>query len=457
MNKNIKSFLKFISSKDLFIWDVKSHFISSNIFKENIPFVLFGDFLSKGNISKIEIKDNVTYKILGVKSYGKGVFENRIVLGKTLKMKTYQIAQENHLFWCKVDTKNGAFGVVTKSLSDGIASSNMTFAKINIDKINITYLQTLFKSKKINTYLDSYVTGTTNRKYIKPNQLLTEIKIPLPILKEQNRIVIKYTNKILLAENQEKEAKEIEESIEKYLFKELGIEKIEKKVKNSKLQFIASKNLDRWDTLFLIGNIPILKAKYPIVKFSKIITHFNTNKKDDSLRINSKNYPDKDFFYIGMEHIEKETGKLLQDGYVKGKEIKSQTIEVPSNYLLYGKLRPYLNKYWINSLDKNNIICSSEFFVFDIDENINKLFFKYCLSSNFIQMQITDKTSGARMPRINEATFMSLDTPIPPIEIQNKIAIEITKRKEKITQLKQDALKNREDAIKEFEEEIFTK
>jgi len=248
----------------------------------------------------------------------------------------------------------------------------------------------------------------------------------------------------------------MEESIEKYLFTELGIEKIEEKKKNSGLKFIDSKDINRWDTLFLIGSIPTLKSKYPIVKFSKIITYFNINKDKESLRINSKNYPNKDFTYIGMEDIEKETGNLLLINNVKGIEIKSQTIKVPSNYLLFGKLRPYLNKYWINELDNDNIICSSEFFVFDIDKKINKLFFKYCLSSNFIQMQITDKTSGARMPRINEATFMSLDTPIPPIEIQNNIAIEIRKRKNEIKLLKINAIQNRENAIKEFEEEIFT-
>jgi len=457
MSQDKKTYLKIISSFDLRTWDVKSHFKSEDIFKDKIPLLVFGSFLSKGEISKIQIQDNKKYKILGVRSYGKGAYLNRVTDGKDLKMKTYQIAQEDHLFWCKVDTKNGAFGVIKEDLKDGIASSNMTFAKINTKKINTEYLQILFKSKKINAYMDTYVTGTTNRKYIKPNQLLNEIKIPLPSVEEQNRLLENYNAKIALAQNQEKEAKEIEESIEKYLFDELGIEKIEEKKKSSKLQFIESKNINRWDVLFLIGNIPVLKAKYPIVKFSKLITNFNTDKNQKSLRINSKEYPNKDFTYIGMEHIEKETGTLLEANKVKGIDIKSQTIKVPKDYLIYGKLRPYLNKFWLNKTDYNNIICSSEFFVFDIDENTNKLFFKYCLSSKFIQMQITDKTSGARMPRINEVTFMSLDTPIPPIEIQNIIAKEITKRKNKIKQLKKEAIQNRDSAIREFEEEIFAK
>ena len=45
---------------------------------------------------------------------------------------------------------------------------------------------------------------------------------------------------------------------------------------------------------------------------------------------------------------------------------------------------------------------------------------------------------------------------IPPFDIQEKIVVEITKRKEKIKQLKREAIQNRKNAIKEFEEEIFT-
>ena len=45
--------------------------------------------------------------------------------------------------------------------------------------------------------------------------------------------------------------------------------------------------------------------------------------------------------------------------------------------------------------------------------------------------------------------------PLPPLKIQEKIANEITKRKEQIKKLKNEAQKNRELAIKEFEREIF--
>ena len=74
--------------------------------------------------------------------------------------------------------------------------------------------------------MDGYVTGTTNRKYIKPDQLREEIKIILPSLVQQNKIVSKYNSKIQLAKQQEEQAKKLELDIENYLFDVLGIEKI---------------------------------------------------------------------------------------------------------------------------------------------------------------------------------------------------------------------------------------
>ena len=444
-----------IPFSELNIWDVKSFFHQADVFSEKHPVVLFGEFLTKPQIEKIKIVDSGEYKILGARSYGKGVFVNRIVKGSTLKMRTYQQAKENHLFWCKVDTKNGAFGIITPELADGVGSSNMTFAKIETNKANPEYVQLLFGSKKVNEYMDGYVSGTTNRKYIKPDQLREEIKIPLPSLKEQNRIVENYNDKVTLAKEQEIKANQIEIEISEYLNNTLGIIPIKEKENYSGLQYIKFNDVSRWDSLFLIGNLPSLEAKFPIEKFSNAITNFNKGEKGKSIRMNSKEYPNDDFHYIGMEHIEKETGRLLVINKVKGIEIKSQTLRVPKDYLMFGKLRPYLNKYWINDTDIDNIICSSEFFVFDISEKINKLFFKYVLSSDFIQSQISDKTSGARIPRINENIFFNLQFPLPPFDIQTKIADKISSLKKEMSKLKRSSEQNRELAKKEFEKEIF--
>ena len=85
----------------------------------------------------------------------------------------------------------------------------MTFAEIDTSKINVDFLQLLFTCKGVMQYLDSFVTGTTNRKYIRPEQLLNEIKIPLPALKEQEALVKDYHSKINEAESLTKKSKNL--------------------------------------------------------------------------------------------------------------------------------------------------------------------------------------------------------------------------------------------------------
>ena len=183
--------LKFINFKDMSYWTTKRFFAKELTFSKKYPLKLFGYFLEKITPKIEQIKDEKNYPIIGVRSYGLGAYINRISLGKNLKMKKYQLAEENHLIWCKVDTKNGAFGIVTSNLRDSYASSNMALAKIDNSKITNEYLQLIFRSKKIQQYLDSFVSGTTNRKYIKIDELLSKIQIPLPSLEMQKEFVNK--------------------------------------------------------------------------------------------------------------------------------------------------------------------------------------------------------------------------------------------------------------------------
>lgn len=155
-----------------------------------------------------------------------------------------------------------------------------------------------------------------------------------------------------------------------------------------------------------------------------------------------------------MENIEKESGNLLKLDEVNGIDIKSQTIKLPKKFFLYGKLRPYLNKYFFNDLESDNIIVSSEFFVFSV-KNINEQYFKYILSSSFVQSQIENHMKGARMPRISEETFRNLVIPFPSIETQNKIVKHILELKDNIKMLNQESKYNKILALEKFEKEVF--
>ena len=150
-----------------------------------------GDILKLNTTSKVSIKDDEKYLIAGVQNYGKGIVIRKEVLGFELKMKTYQKISSNQLMWCKVDTKNGAFGLTKQQHIGSLASPNMALADINTEKINVEFLEILFRQEVFANYITKLSSGTTNRKYLTPKQLFQTVEIPNLSLSEQTLFVEK--------------------------------------------------------------------------------------------------------------------------------------------------------------------------------------------------------------------------------------------------------------------------
>ncbi|WP_392436649.1 restriction endonuclease subunit S [Cruoricaptor ignavus] len=400
------SWLKFVDYSKFDKWFV-SYYINPNNFDSTFSLVELRNVISpiKNKIRKIDYKKD--FPVVKKISFADGVIHLRDEL--ETNMDLYAL-EKGDLLVSKINFHQGALAINT--IGKLVCTTHYQPYHINRDIVNDKYLVMAIRSQNFKNHLSFLrAEGIKNEATY---EFISSLLIPLPPLSEQQKIVEAYERKINDAQELQLKAQNLEADIEKYLFEELGISLTQKKNSKVGLQFVSFKDIERWDAMFLMGQIDQIQSKYKVQKFSKIISSFNRNNDGKSIRVDSYKTPDRDFRYIGMENIEKGTGKLLELQNVKGLEIKSQTLNVPPGFLIYGKLRPYLNKYWINETDFENIICSSEFFVFDIEEKVlDKYFFKYVLASKIIQTQISDKTSGARMPRINEEIFFNLKLPMP--------------------------------------------
>ncbi|MDF0590996.1 restriction endonuclease subunit S [Candidatus Methanocrinis natronophilus] len=157
--------------------------------KTNWPIRSLGDGLEINKDSWIEIDNLTEYNILGVTSRGVGIAIKRMVRGFELTMRRYQVASNNQLMWCKVDTKNGAFGVTKDNHLGSLASSNMCLADINTKIFNPKFLEFLFRLPLVYEELTNASLGTTNRQYLKPQELLDNVKFHVPPIDEQRRMV----------------------------------------------------------------------------------------------------------------------------------------------------------------------------------------------------------------------------------------------------------------------------
>jgi type I restriction enzyme S subunit len=149
--------------------------------------------------------------------------------------------------------------------------------------------------------------------------------------------------------------------------------------------------------------------------------------------------------YVGMEHIESNTGRFL--GSLDPVSVKSNTFRFTSKHVLYGRLRPYLNKVLVPDFDGH---CSTEIFPFLPKRSMSREFLRYWLASDEIVERINATCTGARMPRANMDAVLDFEIPLPPLPEQQRIVTCLdqvssnTRRLETDYQKKLDAL----DALK---------
>lgn len=124
----------------------------------------------------------------------------------------------------------------------------------------------------------------------------------------------------------------------------------------------------------------------------------------------------KEVKYIGLEHIEKGTGKLVGCGY--SREVRSTKTRFRRGDLLYGKLRPYLNKVYVADFDG---VCSTDILVFPSSLASNRFLLYRLLGRDFVGFA-SQNVSGVQHPRVSFATLSRFELALPPLNEQDRIA-----------------------------------
>lgn len=126
----------------------------------------------------------------------------------------------------------------------------------------------------------------------------------------------------------------------------------------------------------------------------------------------SANYP-----CIELEHINQVTGSI--NGFVDSKTQKSTKNRFVKGQVLFGKLRPYLKKYWFAEYEG---VCSSEIWVLKAknQKTTNKFIFYFIQQHRFIQT--ANVTSGSKMPRADWDFISNYPFVFPPVLEQKAIA-----------------------------------
>ena len=130
-------------------------------------------------------------------------------------------------------------------------------------------------------------------------------------------------------------------------------------------------------------------------------------------KVSPANFPDLPF--LGMDHVEAHTTRII--GSVLSGQMKSNASRFWKNDVLYGRLRPYLNKVAQPRFDG---LASAEFIVFKGNKLIKPDFLRYRLHAQDFVSFASHLNEGDR-PRVSFEQIGSFEVLVPPPDEQRRI------------------------------------
>ncbi len=124
--------------------------------------------------------------------------------------------------------------------------------------------------------------------------------------------------------------------------------------------------------------------------------------------------------YLGLENVESNTGKIIKNTTeFTEEEGKSTTFAFDDRHVLYGKLRPYLNKVALPNFVGR---CTTEIIPLLPKENIDREFLCWLLRRGEVVETAMRNKTGSRMPRADMEELMKIEIPLPPLPTQQRLA-----------------------------------
>ena len=124
--------------------------------------------------------------------------------------------------------------------------------------------------------------------------------------------------------------------------------------------------------------------------------------------------------YLSLEHVESNTGRILRESAETVQdEGKSTTFAFDSRHVLYGKLRPYLNKVALPDFTGR---CTTEIIPLLPADSTDRYYLAWILRRDETVVAAMRQRTGSRMPRADMDDLLSLEIPLPPLEEQKRIA-----------------------------------
>ncbi len=450
-------YLDFVRFPELYNWSVQYLNDSKIQFCKKYPLVRIGEFLTR-NKTTVVIEDEQIYQRITVRIRNGGVVLRDKTKGSNIGTKRQYIVSSGQFILSKIDARNGAMGIIPKELDGAIVTQDFLAYDIDKSKINPQYLVLVSTTKQFIDFCQSCSSGTTNRQRVDETKFLN-IHIPLPALKEQNRLVAEYVQSEYAAADLF--AKILEETRESghQLLENLGISPQHKRRSSDeihKMAFIDFSKLRDWGVNRATQQDAYRSTKYKTTSLSSDIMLYV-----DIFRGKSPRYESSNSYIINQKCV-----RWYEVDMSFAKPVNREWLQHVDEDFFTKKGDILINSTGEGTLGRAAVVrdeaigklYDSHVLLIRLNQNlINPDFFAAVFNSEYGQEQVNNVKSAqsTKQTELGIGNLKKILFPLPPMNIQNAIVADIVRsrrKNEERQRLRNSIISN---ALTNFETQIF--
>ena len=417
--------------------------------------VKIGDLLTRYK-EPVEVRDNILYKRVTIRTKHKGVEIRDEEIGKKIGTKKQWLVKEGQFILSRIDARFGAMGMIPKEVDGAIVTNDFLAFDVNKNTIEQYLFYQLLKSPIFLEACKKASRGVTQRKRINEDFFLGyELTIPRRDAqkalcakielaeKGQETLKNQIENQKIYLKNLRKQI--LQDAVEGKLTKEWreknpDIEpasELLKKIKKEKENLISEKKIKKEKTLPPIekNEVPFeLPSSWIWTRIGEI-TNYGSSEKIEPNRITD------DTWVLDLEDIEKESSKIINFETFKNRNTTSSKSVFKKGDVLYSKLRPYLDKVVVAPGDG---ICTTEIIPIKMFAELNPLFFMYSLKRRDFLDYASRCVKGMKMPRFGTEDVKLSYFPLPPLSEQLAIVSKLETLMQKLNEAEKQIEKSLE-------------
>jgi type I restriction enzyme, S subunit len=183
--------------------------------------IALGEVCSE-DIRRVSVNKGVEYRVAGVFNRGAGLYESEIMPGSKTSYKQLHVLKANQIVMRKLTAWEGSIAIVPDEFEGAVVSPEFPTLSLDTSRVLPKYLTWVFRQPPFWRAMKAHCRGTAVRRSRLHQRDLMKIRIALPSLSDQRRIVAELDQIRAAAESTRKRAAELKSLFNRILSEALS-------------------------------------------------------------------------------------------------------------------------------------------------------------------------------------------------------------------------------------------